>query len=130
MRLIRWFQRLTACWKLARQIQRGELVAITPERLVSRAVAVPPPVLTIPPVPAPVEPITMTTAAEAAPDAWPAIIPGAPFQVRAARPGQEPRIIASGYEEAMKAYWRQRASVPGGSLELYDVKLNLVRGSK
>ena len=133
MRLVRWFQRLIDCWGLARQVQRGLLVTVSPDYLAALTLAAN--TLRTLPLPEPAAPVAVqeipaVAGAALADPVWPVIEPGAPFEVRVVRPGQKPRVIASGTAEYAKRVWRDRGVVPEGTLELYDVKLNLVRGIK
>lgn len=142
MRLVRWFQRWLACWRLARQIQQGTLVAVTPDHLArlfaasTKAVAA---VINAPDVLPPPEPAAPVVVQEVPAPAGAAlvepelvVVPNAPFQVRRRHEDEEPQIVAAGTEAEMKQVWRAYTKTRAGwfTVELYDVKLNLVRGSK
>lgn len=129
--MLNWLRRFRDCWKLARQIQRGELIAIRPG-LLSAALGG-----------WPVQTTTTTggtvaitiearppEAVEVAEDDPPPD-PSKQWQVRLVR-GDIVKVLASFADprEAMRwwnAYTRNR---PGGILELYDSVSDVVRGTR
>lgn len=116
-RFATWWRELRRCWALARRIQRGELVAVPPFT-VSTPTAVGDFALAAP----------LATEQPAEPDF--AYDIEAPFQVRV-RYGEQVKVVQAGDAFSMKQVWRSyQPRRLHGKVELYDVKLDLVRGTR
>lgn len=124
MSILRWLARFRDCWRLARKIQRGELIGVRPG-LLSATLSV------------------GSTASSAAPakividtvEVPPDVVespPGKLWQVRLQR-GDIIKVLASFVDprEAMR-FWNMHtpARADAGVLQLFDVKNNVVRGTR
>lgn len=120
-RLVAWCRAFLAAFRLARRIQRGELVAVRPDLLVphviERVVRVPSAPEPPPALPPAVEPVASPAPHD----------PSGRYEVRTDRDGTYHTKLRTHDVHAAKAVFAQSYTVP---VELYDHALHLVRARK
>lgn len=120
--MLTWLRKFRDCWRLARKIQRGELIAVRPGLLSAVTTA------------GPAGSITFTNITPRPPEAVEVAVdepPGKQWQIRMVR-GDIVKVLASFVDprEAMRFWNAYKRNVPGGEVQLYDAATDVVRGTR
>ena len=126
--MLRYIRRFLDCWRLARQIQRGELIAVRPGLL---SIAVGQTQTLSYPVVQPEPPAVVAEESGESPD-LPDIAQGKAWEVRLRTEDGRIKPIASGDDaRAMMRLWNSTSKrLPSHTLELYDATTGVVRGTR